>query len=106
MRFSLSRGLKQATAIAGLICMIGGTWGAITQTAATASTPTTVPTAVYRAHKGDRLPQTVGFSSYRKDTGATDIGSSTHKRPPLGCDPAFSPIAAPNLGHIFKRCLA
>src|SRR4030095_7273990 len=24
---------------------------------------------------------------------------------PAGCDPAFSPIAAPQLGHIFGRCV-
>jgi len=27
------------------------------------------------------------------------------RKRPAGCDPAFSPIAAPQLGHIFGRCI-
>lgn len=33
------------------------------------------------------------------------IGRGRETKRPAGCDPAFSPIAAPQLGHIFGRCI-
>lgn len=32
-------------------------------------------------------------------------GRGQEVKRPAGCDPAFSPIAAPSLGHIFGRCI-
>jgi hypothetical protein len=33
------------------------------------------------------------------------IGRKPETKRPAGCDPAFSPIASPQLGHIFGRCV-
>jgi hypothetical protein len=33
------------------------------------------------------------------------IGRKPEAKRPTGCDPAFSPIASPQLGHIFGRCV-
>jgi hypothetical protein len=43
--------------------------------------------------------------------GAEELAPLSPARPqsqgriPTGCDPAFSPISAPQLGHIFRRCV-
>jgi hypothetical protein len=53
-------------------------------------------------------PQPAAAPTMRQDPApATTIG--VRRRPdsqrPAGCDPSFSPIAAPELGHIFGRCV-
>lgn len=62
---------------------------------------------VDRTHKGDRLP------SAKPVNGAEELaapplspeGPRPQGRIPTGCDPAFSPISAPQLGHVFRRCV-
>jgi len=66
-----------------------------------------VTTWVDRTHKGDRLPQVMRHhQSLNYSSTTTGAATTPHKRPPLGCDWAFSPISAPSLAHIFKRCMA
>jgi hypothetical protein len=60
---------------------------------------------VDRTHKGDRL------LLVKPAKGAEELAPLSPARPqsqgriPTGCDPAFSPISAPQLGHIFRRCV-
>jgi hypothetical protein len=58
---------------------------------------------VDRTHKGDRL------LLVKPEKGAEELAPLSPARPqgriPTGCDPAFSPISAPQLGHIFRRCV-
>jgi hypothetical protein len=58
-------------------------------------------TSVDRTHKGDRLLPAPSRA-------LPEITSKTTKVPtvvPAGCDPAFSPVADPERGRIFGRCV-
>ena len=62
---------------------------------------------VDRTHKGDRL------LLVKPAKGAEELAQpplsparpQSQGRIPTGCDPAFSPISAPQLGHVFRRCV-
>jgi len=58
---------------------------------------------VARSLKSDRLP--VWLAS---EPAASKAGQSYQaaKRPPFGCDRAFSPVVDPDLAHIYGRCMA
>jgi hypothetical protein len=76
----------------------GGTSGA------TISAPTSVRlVSVNRANKGDRLSQAPAARSSHSSPSTEAVAPP--KRVPLGCDPAFSPVADPSRGNIFKRCM-
>ena len=53
-------------------------------------------------NKGDRLP----LAPPQKQTSRTMAPLTQAKRVPLGCEPAFSPVAEPAGAHIFLRCLS
>jgi hypothetical protein len=62
---------------------------------------------VDRSLKGDRLPPIAPIAQPR------DLGSplslppsQARERVPVGCDSAFSPISAPRLANVFRRCMA
>ena len=57
--------------------------------------------SVDRAGKGDRLQSAVAAPPPAADSPALSV---VRKRPPLGCDPLFSPIANPSSGHLYNRC--
>lgn len=62
---------------------------------------------VDRTHKGDRLPL-VKPANGAEGLEAPPLSPARPRsqgRIPTGCDPAFSPISAPQLGHIFRRCV-
>jgi hypothetical protein len=59
---------------------------------------------VNRTLKGDRLIQAPVGQEPRINPAATE-GAAPLKRPPLGCDRAFSPVADPARANIFKRCI-
>jgi hypothetical protein len=61
---------------------------------------------VNRALKGDRLPIGLDLRSTPADMAPTPPKSLSRAQIPLGCDAAFSPIAAPLLAHVFRRCMA
>jgi hypothetical protein len=105
MRCSFPFGLRETVTVAILSCFIVGGVGLRTRTSATESART-VAVSVNRTNKGDRLPQSSILSGYPNDHSGAASGSSAPRRPPFGCDSAFSPISAPVLAHIFKRCLA
>ncbi len=62
---------------------------------------------VDRTLKGDRLPLAKPVNG-AEELAAPPLSPErprTQGRIPTGCDPAFSPISAPQLGHIFRRCV-
>jgi hypothetical protein len=81
----------------------------ITGTAVSDRTP---PVSVNRDRKGDRLPLVKSTSnSTQPGTGHTILwdlhglnGSQARERVPVGCDPAFSPVASPSLATVYGRC--
>jgi hypothetical protein len=65
------------------------------------------PIAVDRTLKSDRLPiagriatESPGVSIERMRPQAQPSRDT-----PVGCDPLFSPISAPGLAHLYRRCL-
>ena len=59
--------------------------------------------SVNRINKGDRLsPITANHPAHSAPSTEVEIPP---KRVPLGCDPAFSPVADPAHGTIYKRCM-
>jgi hypothetical protein len=63
--------------------------------------------SVDRTHKGDRLPLAKAPNGPEKLAAPPLSPARTmpQGRIPTGCDPAFSPISAPQLAHVFRRCL-
>jgi hypothetical protein len=59
--------------------------------------------SVNRANKGDRLSQAPA-ERLSHSTPSTEVVVPP-KRVPLGCDPAFSPVADPARGNIYSRCM-
>lgn len=60
--------------------------------------------SINRTHKGDRLPQR-SLPHHPTSSTSPEMVPAPPKRVPLGCDPAFSPVADPARAHIFKRCI-
>jgi hypothetical protein len=64
-------------------------------------------TVVNRALKGDRLP-TVHRTAWpleRRWPASPAKSSQSPGKIPVGCEAAFSPISAPQLGGVFRRCV-
>jgi hypothetical protein len=65
--------------------------------------------SVNRTLKGDRLP--VNISPALAPSLSVPLSSTpaaptrARARIPLGCEAAFSPISAPRLAHVFRRCM-
>ena len=59
--------------------------------------------SVNRANKGDRLSQAPAEQPAHSLPSTEAVVPP--KRVPLGCDPAFSPVADPAHANIYKRCL-
>jgi hypothetical protein len=78
--------------------------GGVSAMTASNSHKSAVAVAVNRANKGDRLTPTVWFQPPQLDTTSTRAKVEP-QRVPLGCEPAFSPVADPARAHIYKRCV-
>jgi hypothetical protein len=61
--------------------------------------------SVNRALKADRLPLAES-TILRREFGspASPAQSQSREKVPVGCDSAFSPISAPLLATVFRRC--
>ena len=59
--------------------------------------------SVNRINKGDRVSQTT--ANHPSHSPPSTEAVIPPKRVPLGCDPAFSPVADPVHGTIYKRCM-
>ena len=85
-----------------LFCAVNGPGAAQHATQYELRTTTIVAMVANSAKKGDRLPMT---SAAKARTPSLYTKSSSPKRPPLGCDPMFSPIADPAHASLYGRCM-
>ena len=69
--------------------------------------PRTPSFTVNRALKGDRLPMhdALNASAWQTDFASLARANAPHEIP-VGCDPAFSPVASPRLAFVYGRCLS
>jgi len=65
---------------------------------------TTPPASIDRTLKGDRLPLLAPINKSHELGLPVTPEQGRHGKIPVGCDPAFSPISAPRLANIFRRC--
>lgn len=54
--------------------------------------------------KGDRLP--IATAAHGAQASPSKPALAAGKRPPLGCEPLFSPIADPAQANLYRRCAA
>jgi hypothetical protein len=92
---------KAAIAIPLLACLIAGAFAVATSTADAARSERADAQSVNRTTKGDRLPLQAKVSAAAPSSLVTNM-----RRPPVGCDPAFSRAADPARAHVFGRCLS
>jgi len=97
MRRKSSGYLREAIAVLGCVILLGATDGSgiakNDQRAAAATNP---------ARKGDRLPVTSSARGFEASPSKAMV--STGGRPPLGCEPLFSPIADAAQARLYRRC--
>ena len=96
---------KEVVLAAGLVFLTTSILAAVTAPSGTGGEqPASV--SVDWANKGDRLP----YASRSKTRVNSPFLATTPqvlpKRPPLGCDPAFSSVADPAQARVYRRCLA
>ncbi len=96
---------KEIIVIAGLAYVIAGIL-AVATTPVGARGEQAVSVSVDRINKGDRLPYALRSQPRVNSSLSTTTPQVPPKRPPLGCDPAFSSLADPTQAHIYKRCTA
>jgi hypothetical protein len=96
--------------VAGITLIIGAgaVVAALVTNAPAAGRGISAPTSdhsvsVNRANKGDRLSRVPAEGSSHSSPSTEAVAPP--KRVPLGCDPAFSPVADPSRGNIYKRCV-
>ena len=97
--------IKGAIAVVGcavLFCAVNGPGAAQHAAHDQQRTTTIVANVANPAQKGDRLPMT---SAAKALTPSFYTKSSSPRRPPLGCDPMFSPIADPAHASLYGRCM-
>jgi hypothetical protein len=104
MRCTFVCDLKETIAATLLSGLIAGGVAEMTSPSV-ASHFETVTIAVNRTHKGDRLPQ-ASLPHHPNNSMSIEMAPASPKQTPLGCDPAFSPVADPARASIFKRCMA
>jgi hypothetical protein len=73
-------------------------------TAGASFTNGTPAVVVNRSRKGDRLPIAPDWQSEFGSQPLTRPSAAPHAQIPVGCDPAFSPIASP-AANVYRRCL-
>jgi hypothetical protein len=105
MRVVFACGFKEAVAIAVLGCLIGGGCSAVTARDDVKSEQTLL-VSVNRTNKGDQLAATSTLTVHASSASSTAMSPASRKRPPLGCDAAFSSIADPIHANVYKRCAA
>jgi hypothetical protein len=109
MRPSLDQKLMTASAFL-IFCSIGACIvGATTAPGASARGAPAEITDVNRINKGDQLTAPAISQAQQRQTqpllsSPADSMKTSLQRPPLGCDPAFSPVADPAQAGVYKRC--
>lgn len=96
--------LRATVAAAALSCFAAGGLGAAWIPVPDAAAKTEPTMIVNRVNKGDRLPSAAALRAYLKRSLSTTATPQTSKRPPVGCEPVFSPIVNPANAYIYRRC--
>jgi hypothetical protein len=99
MAWSFHFGAKQAIAALALLGFVASSVSAMTFPATHER-----QVVVNRTLKGDQMTRATVGQEPRINPAATE-GAAPLKRPPLGCDGAFSPVADPARANIFRRCM-
>ncbi|MGA7431237.1 MAG: hypothetical protein WBW35_12470 [Xanthobacteraceae bacterium] len=81
-------------------CIVGAT----NAPGASARGAQTEITTVNRVNKGDQLTASPIQQTQQILSPSAESIKTSLQRPPLGCDPAFSPVADPMRATIYKRC--
>ncbi len=105
MRVVAFASFKEIIVIAGLAYVIAG-FLAVATTPVGARGEQAVSVSVDRSNKGDRLPYASRSKTHVNSPFLATTPQVLPKRPPLGCDPAFSSVADPAQARIYRRCLA
>jgi hypothetical protein len=105
MRVVFRSAFKKTVAVPVLGCLIGGACGAVSAPGAPKSDQARL-VFVNRVNKRDQLPVMSTSTIELKSLSLTTTSPARGKRPPFGCDPAFSSIADPIHAHVYKRCAA
>jgi hypothetical protein len=106
MRRTHPRYLRYTIALVGCAMFIG--YSAMNALGAAKPEPRaaiSAPVVTDAIKKGDRLP-IVSASPPRANVLSPSTMRSSGKRPPLGCDPMFSPIVDPAHARLYRRCEA
>ena len=101
MRCTFRNRLKNIAAACLLSCFVAGTITALTSSVS-ADNAAGVTISVNRTPKGDRLP--IGPIDQPVQHNSTEQPTSEHT--PIGCEPAFSPVADPTRAHVLTLCMA
>lgn len=96
--------LRTTVAAAVLSCFAAGGLGAAWAPVPDATAKGEPTVIVNRANKGDRLPSAATLDAYLKRSLSTTATPRASNRPPVGCEPVFSPIVNPANAYIYKRC--
>lgn len=111
MRYVFGERFRNISAALLLSGLIAGAVCALTSPV-TADNAAAITVSVNRASKADRLPQTPRVEPARKP-GRHDTNSIENRTPnlkprqtPIGCEPAFSPVAHPGRSDILTFCAA
>jgi hypothetical protein len=105
MRVSLDQKLMAAAGFL-LFCSIGACVAGATNApgAPAARSAQSEIADINRVNKGDRLTISLIQQAQQKISPPAETAKVSLQRPPLGCDPAFSPVADPARAGIYKRC--
>jgi hypothetical protein len=104
MRASFDQKLVAASGFL-IICSIGACIaGAMNAPGASAHNAQSEFTNVNRVNKGDQLTAAPIRQVQQGLSPLAESMKTSLQRPPLGCDPAFSPVADPARAAIYKRC--
>ncbi|HUC52377.1 MAG TPA: hypothetical protein VMA30_23545 [Xanthobacteraceae bacterium] len=97
---------QKLAAISGflVLCSIGACIAGAASPPAAARSRQPDSANINRVNKGDRLMVPLIPQAQRKLPSPADSMKTSLQRPPLGCDPAFSPVADPTRAGIYKRC--
>lgn len=88
-----------------LFCSIGACIAGVANAPATAAHSTRTEIAsINRINKADRLTAPPIRQAQQKLSPPAATMNTSLQRPPLGCDPAFSPVAEPTRAAVYKRC--
>ncbi len=94
---------KEIIVAAGLVFATAGVVAAVTAPGSARGEQAAF-VSVDRANKGDRLPYASTSQTHVNSSLLTPTPQAPPKRPPVGCDAAFSSVADPTQAHIYKRC--